>query len=104
MLSRVFVGLSLALFLASMAEAELPAEIKGHNGFVYSVAFSPDGTMLATGSFDGTIKIWDVQSGKVLQTCKGHTNQVYSVAWNHDGSRLASASQDKTIRIWPVPK
>jgi WD40 repeat protein len=100
MLSRVFVGLSLGLFLASLVQAQLPAELKSHTGFVYSVAFSPDGTMLATGSFDNTVKIWDAKSGKILQTCKGHTNQVYCVSWNNDGSLLASASQDKTIRLW----
>src|SRR5271166_5546107 len=88
------------LFCATLALAQTPEEFKGHTGLVYSVAFSPDGKVLATGSFDSTVKLWDFASKKELQTLKGHTLPVYSVAWSPDGKLLASGSQDKTIRLW----
>ncbi|WPJ63259.1 hypothetical protein SMAC4_13631 [Sordaria macrospora] len=74
--------------------------LEGHSGTVDSVAFSPDGQRLASGSWDGTIKIWDPASGSCLQTLKGHRSPVTSVAFSPDGQRLASGSWDGTIKIW----
>ncbi|KAK1776790.1 hypothetical protein QBC45DRAFT_204092 [Copromyces sp. CBS 386.78] len=74
--------------------------LEGHSGTVSSVAFSPDGQRLASGSWDKTIKIWDPPSGSCLQTLKGHSDTVSSVAFSPDGQRLASGSGDKTIKIW----
>ncbi|QJB44955.1 nSTAND1 domain-containing NTPase [Dolichospermum flos-aquae] len=76
--------------------------LKGHESEVYSVGFSPDGKQLASGSFDKTIKIWDVTTGKVLNTLKGHESLVNSVEFSPDGQQLASGSRDKTIKIWDV--
>jgi WD40 repeat protein len=70
---------------------------------VYSVAFSPDGTILASGSGDHKIKLWDVATGKEQATLKGHTGGVYSVAFSPDGTILASGSLDGTIKLWGVP-
>ena len=74
--------------------------LKGHSSEVGSVAFSPDGKRLASGSTDKTIKIWDTVTGKELLTLKGHSKGVDSVAFSPDGKRLASASGDKTIKLW----
>ena len=69
-------------------------------GRVYSVAFSPDGKLFATGGSDGVIRWWDAASGKELLTCRGHENAVISVAFSPDGEGLASGSHDNTIKLW----
>src|SRR5260370_17543285 len=64
--------------------------LKGHSSSVNSVAFSPDGRRIVTGSYDHTAKVWDAQSGKELLTFKGHSDSVNSVAFSPDGTRIAS--------------
>ncbi len=73
---------------------------RGHTDKVESVAYSPDGKRLATGSDDKTAKIWDAGTGKLLMTLLGHTDKVESVAFSPDGKRLATGSDDKTAKIW----
>ncbi|KAF8137958.1 WD40-repeat-containing domain protein [Mycena galopus ATCC 62051] len=75
--------------------------IRGHTSRVYSVAFSPDGARIASGSEDKTIRMWDVRTGKaVIEPIQGHTAWVHSVAFSPDGARIASGSYDNTIRVW----
>lgn len=74
----------------------------GHSDQVHSVACSPDGTLIASGSKDDTIKIWEKESGDSLKTLVGHRLQVNSVSFSPDGARIASGSADWTIRIWDV--
>jgi WD40 repeat protein/tRNA A-37 threonylcarbamoyl transferase component Bud32 len=76
------------------------ASLKGHTGFVNSVAFSPDGKTLASASVDHTIKLWDIETGQERATLKGHTNSVRCVVFSPDGKTLASASNDGTIKLW----
>jgi WD40 repeat protein len=78
----------------------LVADLHGHNGGVSSVSWNVDGSKIASGSDDTTIKIWDALTGEVLNTLEGHSGYVYSLSWNVDGSKIASASWDKTIKIW----
>ena len=73
---------------------------EGHSASVLSIAFSSDGSRIASGSFDTTIRIWDAKSGKEFRKLEGHSDLVWSVAFSPDGSRIASGSSDKTICIW----
>lgn len=71
-------------------------------GMIFSVAFSPDGTLLATGDAEGGLRLWEVATGKLLSSYEGHVGWVWSIAFNADGQILASCSSDKTIRLWDV--
>ena len=82
-----------------------------HEKEIYTIKWSPTGPgsdnpdlplILATASYDATIKLWDVDSGKCLHTLEGHTDPVYSVAFSPDGKYLASGSFDKHLHIWNV--
>ncbi len=74
----------------------------GHADSVTSVAFSPDGRTLASGSGDTTLKLWDVSNGHELRSLTGHTGWVDSVAFSPDGRTLASGSKDYTIKLWDL--
>jgi WD40 repeat protein/tetratricopeptide (TPR) repeat protein len=76
--------------------------LQDHRGAVWSIAFSPDGCILASGSNDGSIKLWNVSMDEVLQTLTGHSQSVYSVAFSPDGRILASGSNDETVKLWNV--
>ncbi|BAY62896.1 protein kinase [Calothrix brevissima NIES-22] len=76
--------------------------LSGHAWAVLTVAFSPDGKILATGSDDNTIKLWQVNTGQVITTLLGHSWSVVAVAFTIDGTMLISASRDRTVKLWQV--
>lgn len=81
-------------------DSDSPNTLKGHSSDVNSVAFSPDGKFLASGSDDNTIKLWDIANQQEIRTLKGHSTWVWAVGFSGDGKTLASGSADKTIKLW----
>jgi len=94
-----------SIYLISVATGRIERVLKGHTNVIFSLAFAvqPGGRLLlASGSYDNTARIWDVDTGECRRVLGGHTNFVGGVAFAPDASRLATASYDKTARIWSV--
>ena len=92
------------ILLLQFAQAQKPELViqKGHMGYITSISFSPDGKLLASGSEDNTIKLFDVVSRKELRTFIGHTSGINSISFAPNGKILASGSSDKTIKLWDI--
>jgi WD40 repeat protein len=86
----------------SFGPAGQPVRAPGHLDAVESVAFSRDGTTLASGSRDGTVGLWDVTTGRGLTRLSGHASFVYAVAFSPDGRTLASGGAGGTVKLWDV--
>ena len=97
---------SLSDVRAQPTPADIVFALKGHADTVDAVAVSPDGKLIATASFDKTVKLWDATTGKEIRTYggeKGHTGQVLSVAFSAKGDQLASGGADNKALVWDVP-
>ena len=78
--------------------------LEGQNDSVWSVAFSPDGRRIVTGSGNRAAKVWEAASGRELLTIKGHNSAVASVAFSPDGQRILTGSADGTARVWEAAR
>ncbi|KAJ1863117.1 ribosome assembly [Coemansia sp. RSA 989] len=78
------------------------ARLTGHQKVVNHVSFSPDGRLLASASFDNSVKLWDGKTGKFIASLRGHVAAVYQVCWSADSRMLLSASKDSTLKIWDL--
>ncbi|WP_165226703.1 protein kinase domain-containing protein [Aquisphaera insulae] len=86
-------------------EAATGAEVRrmaGHEGPLTGLGYSPDGTLIATSSWDGTVKLWDACRGTLRRTLVGHKDWVLAVAFSPGGSQLASAGADGAIKLWDL--
>ena len=93
------------VLLVGGAQAQVPAPraiLPGHKATVSCASFSPDGKVLATGSLDGTIRIWDAASGNELFTFSGHRAAIRAVTFAKDGKTLYSGSEDRTVKSWNI--
>jgi len=73
---------------------------RGHSHGIWAIAFSPDGLTLASGGAERLVRMWDIETGRLLRSLRGHTNDVRAVVFTPDGQTLATGSEDRTIRLW----
>ena len=100
-----------AILMAVLAQVDAPPSLSvepaqvfsGHSAAVYAVDSSPDGSLVATASLDGTVKLWRVADGAERIVFSGHKGKVMSVAFSPDGRSLVSGGEDKTVKLWDVP-
>jgi WD40 repeat protein len=93
--------LELKLFDTSTGEAKLTIEGSRFKGF-QDVTFTADGSQIVSANGDGTLKLWDAETGELKRSIVGHTQRVSTLALSPDGSRLVSSSQDRTVKLWDV--
>jgi len=90
------------IHLWDLASAKALHTLSGHAGLVLRLAFSPDGTRLASGSFDRLAKIWDVNTGDEIFSLYGNASNVFGVSFSPDGGQLATAGADGSIRTYTL--
>ena len=95
-------GIQVPLSGQTTPGVEPPILLDLHGDAVYDVAFSPDGSTLASGSYDNSIRLWRVDDGEPIGILRGHTDQVFRIAFSSDGNSLASCSGDGTTIIWDL--
>jgi len=91
------------LFLWKPGSEKTPvARMTGHQQLVNDVKFSPDARLVASASFDKSIRVWCGKTGRFLMTLRGHVQAVYQVAWAADSRLLVSGSADSTLKLWSM--
>ncbi|HWO19850.1 MAG TPA: WD40 repeat domain-containing protein, partial [Kofleriaceae bacterium] len=88
--------------LATRESPALVRDLVGHSSSVQACAVTADGRRVVSASFDETLKVWDLESGRVLATLQGHADSVRGCAVTADGRRVVSASQDQTLKVWDL--
>ena len=74
--------------------------MRGHANFVFCVCFNPQGNLLASGSFDESLRVWDVKTARCLKTLPAHSDPISGVHFNCDGTLIVSGSYDRTLKVW----
>lgn len=96
-------GVDKMVRLRDLVSGKLFKPLRGHDYEIFSIAFSPNGKVLATGGRDKTVRLWSTATGELLgEPLRGHEDWIYSVSFSPDGNTLATASGDKTVRLWDI--
>jgi WD40 repeat protein len=90
------------VYIQDIAVDTIVYKFEGHDSPVYSVAWSPTGDAIASGDANGTIRVWEPFTGRVIATLTGHASTVNTLDWNPTGRMLASGSNDETLCVWDV--
>jgi WD40 repeat protein len=98
--TTAFLGKSIPLL--EMATKSQRAELKGHTDMIFAITFAPDGRTLASASMDGTVRLWDLPSGKEIGRLEGHHGWVMALAFSPDGKALVSGSTDTSALVWDM--
>ncbi len=88
--------------LVDAGTGESIREFKGHSDIIYQAIESPDGKLIATGSYDRKILVWNAGTGEIIRELAGHNAAIYDLDFSHDSKNLISASGDQTVKIWDV--
>ena len=100
--TRLAIKTSIGIWLYDPTTYREVALLPPYSDYLWNVAFSPDGKMVAGWSANNLIYLWDAKTGEQKGTLTGHTNAVKSVAFSPDGATLASGSADFTVRLWDI--
>lgn len=92
------------MFLWNPQSTKPIARLTGHQGVIFQIQFSPDGSMIASCSGDKSVKLWNALDGKFITTFRGHVAAVYHVSWSLDSRLLVSGSKDTTLKLWSVAR
>ncbi|CAL8070057.1 unnamed protein product [Calicophoron daubneyi] len=93
---------TMSLWQPEVEKKPLAPRMVGHQGVVNDVKFSPDARLIASASFDHSVKVWDGLTGQFLATLFGHVQEVYLVTWSSDSRLLVSCSKDSTLKLWSL--
>lgn len=103
-----FKTLALAIFaiavLIQASDAQDPVPLVGHSAAINTVVYTGDGAIVATGSSDQFVKLWDAKTYKEIRTLQGHTGQILCLAVRPDNSAIVSGAADNTLRMWDIPQ
>lgn len=99
LLTLLFSLASAQVAAKSVAKPELVVQ-RGHTSDINAAAFSPNGRRIASASADGTLKLWDSETGKELRSLLGHKDSVTAVVFSASGAHLLTGSSDNTVKLW----